>query len=124
MVAQLIGSFLGALLTWCLSFDWNFSPLTIAKDNSTFNKIEEFKLTTTWYQAGLIETLNTFFLMLVILSFTQKKEIPKSAFGGAIGLVLTTLICGSGPLTGCAANPFRALGPNLLAGNFFPLAIY
>jgi aquaporin NIP len=68
--------------------------------------------------------LNTFFLMMVVLSFTQKESIPKCAFGGAIGLVLTCLICGSGPLTGCAANPFRALGPCVFDGNWADLAIY
>jgi glycerol uptake facilitator-like aquaporin len=62
--------------------------------------------------------------MMVVLSFTQKESIPKSAFGGAIGLVLTCLICGAGPLTGCAANPFRALGPCVFDGNFFDLSVY
>ena len=62
--------------------------------------------------------------MIVILSFTSKKDIPKNAFGGAIGLMLCLLICGTGRLTGCAANPFRALGPNILALEFSPLVVF
>lgn len=62
--------------------------------------------------------------MTTILAFTSKKEIPKQAFGGAIGLTLAILICGTGPLTGCAANPFRALGPNVLGGEWFALLIF
>lgn len=62
--------------------------------------------------------------MTIILAFTSKKDIPKSAFGGAIGLMLCILICGSGKLTGCAANPFRALGPNILALEFSPLLVF
>merc|ERR1712151_319337 len=86
MVAQLIGSFLGAVLTWCLCFDWNWGALTLAIDGK--EKIDVYKRDTTWYQGALIETLNTFFLMIVILCFTQRKEIPKSGFGAAIGLTL------------------------------------
>lgn len=109
-------------MTWCLCFNWNWGALTLATDAE--QSILTYRKETTWYQGGLIETLNTFFLMIVILCFTQRKEIPKCAFGGAIGLTLCVLICGSGPLTGCAANPFRAIGPNVLGAEWFPLVVY
>lgn len=46
------------------------------------------------------------------------------AFGAAIGFMLGMMICGSAKLTGCAANPMRALGPNVLSGDFYPLLVY
>jgi|ERR1711935_916579 len=127
IVAQAIGSVLGGLLVVCLNYDGKGYGPALATMSEAAKKIQPeavFWKETTWYQGGLVETLNTFFLMLVVLSFTQKKGIPKSAFGGAIGLVLTCLICGSGPLTGCAANPFRALGPCIFSNNWFDLLIY
>ena len=78
----------------------------------------------TFGQAFNIECLNTFFLVFVVLAFTQRPQIPKMAYGGAIGFMLGMLICGTGKLTGCAANPFRALGPNLINGDFYELLVY
>jgi len=98
-------------------------PLDFAK-NAPGNVVADTNIEVLWYQAGLMEFMNTFFLMTIILAFTSKKEIPKQAFGGAIGLMLCILICGTGKLTGCAANPFRALGPNILGGVWYPLVIY
>lgn len=125
IVAQAAGSFLGAFLVMCLNFDGKaYSPALAVPTVAQKAGSSVFWKETTWYQGGLVETLNTFFLMIVVLSFTQKKGIPKSAFGGAIGLVLTCLITGSGPLTGCAANPFRALGPCVFGGMWFDLIVY
>lgn len=126
MVAQLAGSFLGALMTMYLNYDGKaYGPaLATVSDAMKKSTPEAYWKETTWYQGGLVEFLNTFFLMMVVLSFTQKNSIPKCAFGGAIGLVLTCLICGAGPLTGCAANPFRALGPCVFDGNWFDLIVY
>jgi len=123
MVAQAAGSFLGALLTMALSFGNSSMPLSFAT-NVNDQVTADTNIEVTWYQAGLMEFMNTFFLMTIILAFTSKKEIPKQAFGGAIGLMLCILICGTGKLTGCAANPFRALGPNILGAVWFPLVIY
>lgn len=123
MVAQAAGSFLGALLCMLQSYGHSSVPLSFAT-NATVNATADTNIEVTWKQAGLMEFLNTFFLMTIILAFTSKKEIPKQAFGGAIGLMLCILICGTGKLTGCAANPFRALGPNILGGVWFPLVIY
>jgi len=62
-------------------------PLTFAT-STVKNPASDQDFDIRWYQAGLIEFINTFFLMIVILSFTSKKDIPKPAFGGAIGLML------------------------------------
>jgi len=129
IIAQVIGSFLGGLLVMVLNFDGKaYAPAFAAQKNiNDANGVlipDAYKKETTMGQAALIETLNTFFLMLIVLCFTQRRDIPKSAFGGAIGLVLTCLITGSGPLTGCAANPFRALGPCILGGLWKELIIF
>lgn len=133
IVAQLAGSFAGAALVGILSLepDWSSaiskaSPgLTQAHKGTadTVNSIQVY-----WWQGAIIEFWNTFFLMFVILYIaTDYKTFPTpppSALGGAIGLCLSAMIMGAGALTGCAANPFRAIGPCILNGNWFDLLVY
>lgn len=124
MVAQLAGSFAGAALTGMLSMKGNFNtaPPAFADKmppiDDKLNGVEIYLRSTSWWQGAIIETLNTFFLMFTILYFTSGKQgCPSNGFGAAIGLTLTVLIVGAGPLTGCAANPFRSIGPDILGGH-------
>lgn len=84
--AQAGGSLVGALLTITFSMSHGSAPLKLLKqDPNSPTKLLEPDVS--MGQGFVIEIMNTFFLVLTILVFTQRKEIPKSAFGGAIGLV-------------------------------------
>ena len=66
----------------------------------------------------VLETVATFFLVLVVFGTAVDERAPKSAFPFAIGLTLAACIMALGPITGGALNPARAFGPALAAGEF------
>ncbi|MDN6553437.1 MAG: aquaporin [Bifidobacterium mongoliense] len=65
--------------------------------------------------AFLVESVLTFFFVLVILGVTAKPEFSKIA-GLIIGLSLTAIVLIGLPFTGTGVNPARSFGPALLAG--------
>ncbi|MCH3975258.1 MAG: aquaporin [Bifidobacterium tibiigranuli] len=65
--------------------------------------------------AFLIETVLTFFFMLVVLGVTAKPEFSSVA-GVVIGLTLSGLILIGLPFTGVGVNPARSFAPALLTG--------
>ncbi|HEY6192492.1 MAG TPA: aquaporin [Bacteroidota bacterium] len=66
--------------------------------------------------AGIfMETILTFFLMLVIYGTAIDARAPKMA-GLFIGLTITLDILAGGPLTGASMNPARTFGPALVGG--------
>lgn len=66
-------------------------------------------------QAFLVETVLTFFFVLVILGVTAKAEYSRIA-GLVIGVSLMAIVLTGLPFTGTSVNPARSLGPALLAG--------
>jgi aquaporin Z len=76
--------------------------------------------------AGLaIEALLTFFLVWVIFATAvDPGGAFKSISGLAIGLTITIGILATGPLTGAAMNPARALGPELVQNIWDDFWIY
>ena len=70
--------------------------------------------------AGLvIEGVLTFFLVWVIFATAADPRGTFSSIAGlAIGLTITLDILMGGPLTGAAMNPARALGPELVEGEW------
>ena len=76
--------------------------------------------------AGLaIEALLTFFLVWVIFATAvDPGGAFKSISGLAIGLTITIGILATGPLTGAAMNPARALGPELVQNLWDDFWIY
>lgn len=76
---------------------------------------EASALGTNMGQAFLVETVLTFFFVLVILGVTAKAEFSKIA-GLVIGISLMAVVLTGLPFTGTAVNPARSLGPALLAG--------
>jgi len=64
----------------------------------------------------LIEAILTFFLVFTIFGVAVDKRGSNSAFGLAIGLVLTFDILFGGSLTGASMNPARSFGPALASG--------
>ena len=66
-------------------------------------------------QGVAIEALLTFFLVWVIFATAvDPGGAFKSIAGLAIGLTITIGVLGTGPLTGAAMNPARALGPEIV----------
>lgn len=76
---------------------------------------EASALGTNMGQAFLVETVLTFFFVLVILGVTAKAESSKIA-GLVIGISLMAVVLTGLPFTGTSVNPARSLGPALLAG--------
>jgi len=56
--------------------------------------------------------------VLVIISVTTDSKIPPAAAAVAIGSALAAAILISGPVSGAAVDPARALGPMILTGRF------
>jgi len=67
-------------------------------------------------QAVAIETVLTFFLMLVIISVATDKRAHDAVPGLAIGLTVVFDILIGGAATGGSMNPARTLGPALFGG--------
>ena len=65
---------------------------------------------------AIVELVTTFFLVLVVFGTAVDDRAPKSVFPFAIGLTIVLGILGTGPITGGAMNPARALGPALVGG--------
>lgn len=65
---------------------------------------------------AVVEAVTTFFLVLVIFGTAVDDRAPKSLFPIAIGLTVALDIMATGPITGAAMNPARALGPALVGG--------
>ena len=70
-------------------------------------------------QGLLIETLTTFFLMLVVFLSASRKHA-----GLIIGPVLVLLILFAGPLTNAGLNPARSLGPAIFSGTLSTFWLY
>ena len=65
----------------------------------------------------LVETVLTFFLVLVVYGTAIDERGAWKAVGGfAIGFTVLCDILMGGPLTGAAMNPARTFGPGLAAG--------
>ncbi len=74
-------------------------------------------------QGIVIEAIITFILVMSVFGTIVDKRAPKMA-GFGVGLTLAALILVAGPLTGAAANPARAFGPELVTLNFTDWYVY
>jgi len=74
---------------------------------------------------ALTEAILTFFLVWVVFATAvDPRGTFKSVAGLAIGLTITLDVLGGGPLTGAAMNPARALGPELVQGEWSDFWVY
>ncbi|MCU0316304.1 MAG: aquaporin [Fimbriimonadaceae bacterium] len=73
--------------------------------------------------ALIAEMICTFFLVLVVFGTAVNRKAPKLG-AVAIGLVIAACILAIGPISGCAINPARHLGPALLSGAMDNFWIY
>jgi MIP family channel proteins len=66
--------------------------------------------------AFLLETVLTFFLMLVVMAVATDHRVASPAAGLAVGLTVGFDALMGGPLTGASMNPARSFGPAVAAG--------
>jgi len=75
-------------------------------------------------QSFVLECILSFFLMLVILTSTAKKDHsllgPALAIGGTVGLEALF----AGPVCGASVNPARSISPAIVAEHFQSLWVY
>ena len=74
--------------------------------------------------AVVVEAIITFFLMFSVYAVLYTGKVPAGASGILIGMTLMADVLIAGPLTGAAANPARALGPDIVAGSYQTLWVY
>jgi MIP family channel proteins len=66
----------------------------------------------------------TFVLVLVIISVATDSRVPRGVAAMAIGAALAAAILISGPISGAAVNPARAIGPMIISGRFTGWWVY
>lgn len=71
-----------------------------------------------------VETIMTFFLVLVICSVATDKRAHPAVAGIAVGFTLAVCVLVAGPVSGGAINPARALGPMIVAAKYTAVWAY
>lgn len=75
-------------------------------------------------QSFIIETILTFFLMLVIIHVATGSKEQGMFAGLAIGSTVLLEAMFAGPITGASMNPIRSFSPALVSGQFQHLWLY
>ena len=75
-------------------------------------------------QSFILESILTFFLMLVILQVSQGSKETGLMAGIAIGATVGLEALFAGPICGASMNPARSIAPALVSGNIQHLWIY
>jgi len=75
-------------------------------------------------QSLVLETVLTFFLMLVITAVATDARAVTRAAAFAIGGIVGLEALFAGPISGASMNPARSLAPALVSGNFSSLWLY
>lgn len=75
-------------------------------------------------QSFILEFILSFFLMIVILLSTQKKDHTLLTPAVAIGMTVGLEALFAGPICGASMNPARSLGPAIVSGHFQSIWIY
>jgi glycerol uptake facilitator protein len=113
-VAQLLGGLLGAIFI-ALGFGWTAAARGAGLGATDFGTaVALYGSAGGWIVAIAMETIGTFFLLLVIMGTAVDGRAPAGWAGLIIGLMVAGEIFAFGPVTNVALNPARALGPALL----------
>jgi aquaporin Z len=75
-------------------------------------------------QSLVLETVLTFFLMLVILNVSTGAKEKGITAGIAVSAVIALEAMFAGPICGASMNPFRSLAPAIVGGNFHDIWVY
>jgi aquaporin Z len=76
------------------------------------------------WQAGIMEIILTFFLMLTILHVAKGSNEQGMFAGLAIGSVVLLEAMFAGPVSGASMNPARSVGPAFVSGHTHYLWVY
>ncbi len=76
------------------------------------------------WQSFALETLLTFFLMVVIMAMATDTRAVGQAAALAIGATVALEALFAGPISGASMNPARSLGPALVSGTWTAQWIY
>ncbi len=113
-IAQFIGGIVGALVI-ALSFGWTTAAQGPGLGGTNFGgAISLYGTGGGWVVAIAMETIGTFFLLLVIMGTAVDGRAPSGWAGLIIGLMVAGEIFAFGPITNVALNPARAFGPAVL----------
>jgi len=77
-----------------------------------------------WQQSFILESILTFFLMIVILGSAIHGKAIKSFAGIAIGATVGIEALFGGPISGASMNPARSIAPAIISGTLDHLWIY
>jgi MIP family channel proteins len=110
IIAQLGGAIAAALVAWSFYGDTARSGVNLG---ATYPAVG----VPVW-RALSAEAVVTFVLVLVVVSVATDGRVPAGVAALAIGSALAAAILISGPISGAAVNPVRALGPMIVAGKF------
>ena len=112
LLAQAVGAILAVFMLWFLFPESQFLGETTPA------------LGFPAYKAAILESLLTFFLMVVILKVSSgSKEIGTMAAIAVGGVILLEAMF-AGPMTKASMNPIRSIAPALFTGNFEHLWLY
>lgn len=75
-------------------------------------------------QSLVLEVVQMFFLMLVILSVSTEAKEKGITAGIAIGAVVALAAMFAGPISGASMNPARSLSPAVMSGHMENLWVY
>ena len=78
----------------------------------------------TFMQSLVLEVVMTFILMIVVLRVSTGAKEKGITAGIAIGATVWFLVLFGGPISGCALNPARSIGPAIVTGHLQMLWIY
>ncbi|HEX4715047.1 MAG TPA: MIP/aquaporin family protein [Ktedonobacteraceae bacterium] len=112
-IAQILGGMLGALFI-ALGFGWTAAAQTGLGATDFGAAISLYGTGGGWIVAIAMETIGTFFLLMVVMGTAVDGRAPSGWAGLIIGLMVAGEIFAFGPITNVALNPARALGPALL----------
>ncbi|WP_046245853.1 MIP/aquaporin family protein [Hymenobacter terrenus] len=110
VLAQLVGALVGSGLVWCLATPGSTLGATLPARSAV--------------AALVIETVLTFWLMLVILRVTAGAKEEGILAGLAISATVGLEALVAGPLSGASMNPARSLAPALVSGHLAEAWVY
>jgi MIP family channel proteins len=109
--AQLVGAILASLCLYLLLGDVASLGTTLPSDGDA------------WQSFGM-ETLLTFFLMIVIMAMATDTRAVGQAAALAIGGTIMLEALFAGPISGASMNPARSLAPALISGTWTDQWVY